>query len=205
MERERNGSAAFDVAKDGIRKAALLLSVLDAEAADALLARFEPEVARAIEAEAEAVGNVPAEDVDAIVAEFLTLSETAETPQTLQTPQTPQTPKTPKTAETREATNGTASEFDDALFDGRGDFDGAFQTLDAVEPERLARALSGARPTTVAVALSRLSARRRAAVVSLLPEEKRAAAFAALPALVRTTDAARRLEDALFNGALNDE
>ena len=120
MERERNGSAAFDVAKDGIRKAALLLSVLDAEAADALLARFEPEVARAIEAEAEAVGNVPAEDVDAIVAEFLTLSETAETPQTLQTPQTPQTPKTPKTAETREATNGTASEFDDALFDGRG-------------------------------------------------------------------------------------
>ena len=202
MERERNGSAAFDVAKDGIRKAALLLSVLDAEAADALLARFEPEVARAIEAEAEAVGNVPAEDVDAIVAEFLTLSETAETPQTSQTPQTPQTPKT---AETREATNGTASEFDDALFDGRGDFDGAFQTLDAVEPERLARALSGARPTTVAVALSRLSARRRAAVVSLLPEEKRAAAFAALPALVRTTDAARRLEDALFNGALNDE
>lgn len=196
MERERNGSAAFDVAKDGIRKAALLLSVLDAEAADALLARFEPEVARAIEAEAEAVGNVPAEDVDAIVAEFLTLSETAETPQT---------PQTPKTAETREATNGTASEFDDALFDGRGDFDGAFQTLDAVEPERLARALSGARPTTVAVALSRLSARRRATVVSLLPEEKRAAAFAALPALVRTTDAARRLEDALFNGALNDE
>ena len=193
MERERNGSAAFDVAKDGIRKAALLLSVLDAEAADALLARFEPEVARAIEAEAEAIGNVPAEDVDAIVAEFLTLSETAETPQT------------PKTAETREATNGTASEFDDALFDGRGDFDGAFQTLDAVEPERLARALSGARPTTVAVALSRLSARRRAAVVALLPEEKRAAAFAALPALVRTTDAARRLEDALFNGALNDE
>lgn len=196
MERERNGSAAFDVAKDGIRKAALLLSVLDAEAADALLARFEPEVARAIEAEAEAVGNVAPEDVDAIVAEFLTLSETAATPQTL---------KTPKTAETREATNGTASEFDDALFDGRGDFDGAFQTLDAVESERLARALSGARPTTVAVALSRLSARRRAAVVSLLPEEKRAAAFAALPALVRTTDAARRLEDALFNGALNDE
>lgn len=192
MERERNGSAAFDVAKDGIRKAALLLSVLDAEAADALLARFEPEVARAIEAEAEAVGNVPAEDVDAIVAEFLTLSETAETP---------------KTAETREATNGTtaANERDGAFFDDRGDFDGDFQTLDAVEPERLARALSGARATTVAVALSRLSSRRRAAVVALLPEEKRAAAGAALSALVRTTDAARRLEDALFNGALNDE
>ncbi len=196
MERERNGSAAFDVAKDGIRKAALLLSVLDAEAADALLARFEPDVARAIEAEAEAVGNVPAEDVDAIVAEFLTLNETAETL---------------KTAETRDATNGTTAERtainerDGAAFDDRGDFDGGFQALDAVEPERLARALSGARPTTVAVALSRLSARRRAAVVSLLPEEKRAAAFAALPALVRTTDAARRLEDALFNGALNDE
>lgn len=186
MERERNGSAAFDVAKDGIRKAALLLSVLDAEATDALLARFEPEVARAIEAEAEAVGNVAPEDVDAIVAEFLTLSETAET---------------------REATNGTtaANERDGAFFDDRGDFDGAFQTLDAVEPKRLARALSGARPTTVAVALSRLSSRRRAAVVALLPEEKRAAAGAALPALVRTTDAARRLEDALFNGALNDE
>jgi len=190
MERERNGSAAFGVAKDGIRKAALLLSVLDAKAADALLARFEPEVARAIEAEAKMIGSVAPEDVDAIVAEFLTLSETAET---------------------RGAANETTAEasatdgLDGALFDDRGDFDGAFQALDAVEPERLARTLNGARATTVAVALSRLSARRRAAVVAALPEEKRAAAFAALSALVRTTDAARRLEDALFNGALNDE
>ncbi len=188
MERERNGSAAFGVAKDGIRKAALLLSVLDAKAADALLARFEPEVARAIEAEAKTIGSVAPEDVDAIVAEFLTLSETAET---------------------REATNGTTAtvtnERNGALFIDRDDFDGAFQALDAVEPERLARTLNGARATTVAVALSRLSARRRAAVVAALPEEKRAAAFAALSALVRTTDAARRLEDALFNGALNDE
>lgn len=196
MERERNGSAAFGVAKDGIRKAALLLSVLDAEAADALLARFEPEVARAIETEAKTIGSVAPEDVDAIVAEFLTLNETAERS---------------KTAETREAANGTtagataSNERADAFFGDFDDFDGDFQALDAVEPERLARALSGARATTVAVALSRLSSRRRAAVVAALPEEKRAAAFAALSALVRTTDAARRLEDALFNGALNDE
>ena len=178
--RERNENAAFDVAKDGIRKAALLLSALDEEAADALLARFEPEVARAIEAEAKAVGSVAPEDVDAIVAEFLTLSASA--------------------AETT-----ATSEETDALGDDRGDFDGEIRALDAIEPERLARMLSGARATTVAVVFSRLSERRRSAVVALLPEEKRKAAFAAFSALVRTTDAARRLEDALFNGALNDE
>ena len=64
MERERNEKAASCAEKDGIRKAALFLSILDAEAADALLARFEPDVARAIEAEARRVGSVAPEDVD---------------------------------------------------------------------------------------------------------------------------------------------
>ncbi|MBQ9126495.1 MAG: hypothetical protein IJY15_01900, partial [Thermoguttaceae bacterium] len=80
-----------------------------------------------------------------------------------------------------------------------------FQPLDAIKPERLATLLSGASRTTIAVALARLSERRRAAVVALLPEEKARGAERASSALVRTTDAARRLEDALFNGALNDE
>jgi flagellar motor switch protein FliG len=83
--------------------------------------------------------------------------------------------------------------------------DGDFQPLDAIEPERLARVLSGASRTTVAIALARLSERRRSAVVALLPTEKAEGARRALAALERTTDAARRLEDALFNGALDDE
>ncbi|MBR4833773.1 MAG: hypothetical protein IKU86_05480, partial [Thermoguttaceae bacterium] len=71
MKRGRND----DAERDGIRKAALFLSILDEKAAENLLARFEPDVARAIEEEAKTVGTVAPDDVDAIVAEFLALSE----------------------------------------------------------------------------------------------------------------------------------
>lgn len=188
MERERSKKRASDSEKDGIRKAALFLSILDAEAADALLARFEPEVARAVEEEARRIGSVAPEDVDAIVAEFLALSEPEETPR--------------KTEKENERTRPTA---ENAFSGGRTDGDGDFRALDAIEPARLARLLSGASRTTIAVALARLSERRRSAVVALLPTEKAEGARRALDALVRTTDAARRLEDALFNGALDDE
>lgn len=192
MERERNEKRASGAGQDGIRKAALFLSILDAEAADALLARFEPEVARAVEEEARRVGSVAPEDVDAIVAEFLALSEPE---------------KTPRGAEKKnERTRPEGREERNALFGVRtNEDDGAFRALDAIEPARLARLLSGASRTTIAVALARLSERRRSAVVALLPTEKAEGARRALDALVRTTDAARRLEDALFNGALDDE
>lgn len=194
MERERNKRTASGAEKAGIRKAALFLSILDAKAADALLARFEPEVARAIEEEARRIGAVAPEDVDAIVAEFLALSEPEEPPR-----------------ETKERNERARLKEENAFFGDRAsegggdDGEGDFRALDAIEPKRLARLLSGASRTTIAVALSRLSERRRAAVVALLPTEKAEGARRALAALVRTTEAARRLEDALFNGALDDE
>ena len=192
MERERNGKAASVAEQDGIRKAALFLSILDAEAADALLARFEPEVARAVEEEARRVGSVAPEDVDAIVAEFLALSEPEETASDAE--------------KKNERTRPEDEEERNALFGGRSDEDGGdFRALDAIEPARLARLLSGASRASIAVALARLSERRRSAVVALLPTEKAEGARRLLTALVRTTDAARRLEDALFNGALDDE
>ncbi len=192
MERERNEKRASGAERDGIRKAALFLSILDAEAAVALLARFEPEVARAVEEEARRVGSVAPEDVDAIVAEFLALSEPEETP---------------REAEKKgERTRPEDEEGRNAFFGARTEEnDGAFRALDAIEPARLARLLSGASRTTVAVALARLSERRRSAVVALLPTEKAEGARRVSTALVRTTDAARRLGDALFNGALDDE
>jgi flagellar motor switch protein FliG len=189
MERERNGKSANDAEKDGIRKAALFLSILDAKEADALLARFEPEVARAVEEEARRIGSVPPEDVDAIVAEFLTLSEPEETP------------REPKGKDERARAKKGSASFDDRANGYRDEL----RPLDAIKPERLATLLSGASRTTIAVALARLSERRRSAVVALLPTEKAEGARRALAALVRTTDAARRLEDALFNGALDDE
>lgn len=208
MKRERSGKATSDADKDGIRKAALFLSILDPASADALLARFEPDVARAIEEEARRGGSVAPEDVDAIVAEFLALSEPEETTRKPEKPK-----KTEKSEESikTEAASGRReaprTEEQSAFFDERtnGDDGGEFQPLDAIEPERLARMLSGASRTTIAVALARLSERRRSAVVALLPTEKADGARRALAALVRTTDAARRLEDAIFNGALDDE
>ncbi|MBP3558436.1 MAG: hypothetical protein J6K20_12165 [Thermoguttaceae bacterium] len=189
MERERNKKAASDAEQGGIRKAALFLSILDAKAADALLARFEPEVARAVEEEARRIGSVAPEDVDAIVAEFLALSEPEETPRGAE-----------------KANDGARPKKERALDDARTTDDGDEpRELDAIEPERLARLLSGASRTTIAVALTRLSERRRSAVVALLPTEKAEGARRVLAALVRTTDAARRLEDALFNGACGDE
>ncbi|MBQ7110920.1 MAG: hypothetical protein IJO06_06840 [Thermoguttaceae bacterium] len=237
MERERNERAANGAEKDGIRKAALFLSILDAEAAEALLARFEPNVARAVEAEARRVGSVAPEDVDAIVAEFLALSEPEETPREPKDPEKPESLGEPESwekpegwvkseglggleswgkpgkseeADGAEAANGrkdrARTEERNAFFDGRtGDDGGELQPLDAIEPKRLARLLSGASRTTIAVALARLSERRRSAVVALLPTEKARGAERASSALVRTTDAARRLEEALFNGALDDE
>lgn len=243
MERERKRTTANDVEKDGIRKAALFLSILDAEAADALLARFEPDVARAVEAEARRVGSVAPEDVDAIVAEFLALNEPGETPggfgesgassETQKARETAKPEKgekpegAPEAASERErnegtrrrgersASSGVGTDGDDGDDGNGGDWsgdgsddgsdDGDFSPLDAVEPERLARILSDAAATTVAVALARLSERRRSAVVALLPAEKTRSARRALAAFARTTDAARRLEDALFNGALDDE
>ncbi len=210
-----------DAERDGIRKAALFLSILDEKATETLLARFEPDVARAIEEEAKTVGSVAADDVDAIVAEFLALSETADEPnagenferaawasrekkEKGENEEKEEKESGERTAEKKEAALGL-----DAFWSGGGASDvvDEFQALDAIEPARLARTLSGARASTVAVAvaLSRLSARRRAALVSLLPTETVEAAEAALGTLVRTTDAARRLEDALFNGALDDE
>ncbi len=196
MERERKGKATNEAEKDGIRKAALFLSILDAEAADALLARFEPNVARAIEAEARRVENVASEDVDAIVAEFLALSE----------PEEPNARNGQNGQKERSAQNNEErAKEENAFFNVRTNAGDDFQPLDAIETERLARILSGAGRTTVAIALTRLSERRRAAVVALLPPEKAEGARRALSALVRTTDAVRRLEDALFNGALDDE
>ena len=204
MERERNGKRTNDAEKDGIRKAALFLSILDEKAAEALLARFEPEIARAIEAEARRVGVVAPEDVDAIVVEFLALSEPEEKKETERNGR--DEPKRRDEQNKRnEPKERTRTEARNAFFDGRTIDDGELKPLDAVEPERLARLLSGASRTTIAVALARLSERRRAAVVALLPEEKARGAERASSALVRTTDAARRLEDALFNGALDDE
>ncbi|MBQ9798822.1 MAG: hypothetical protein IJO40_02645 [Thermoguttaceae bacterium] len=204
MKRERSGKATSDADKDGIRKAALFLSILDPASADALLTRFEPDVARAIEEEARRVGSVAPEDVDAIVAEFLALSEPEETTHKPEKPEkTEESAKTEAASGRREAPR---TEEQNAFFDERTNDDGGeFQPLDAIEPERLARILSGASRTTIAVALARLSERRRSAVVALLPTEKADGARRALAALVRTTDAARRLEDAIFNGALDDE
>ncbi|MBP3530997.1 MAG: hypothetical protein J6K25_07425 [Thermoguttaceae bacterium] len=182
MERERNKRGKSGAEKDGIRKAALFLSILDAKAADALLERFEPDVAREVEEEARRIGSVAPEDVDAIVAEFLALSEP------------------------EEKDEGTRPKKRSALVDEQANEKrDEFQPLDAIKPERLATLLSGASRTTIAVALARLSERRRSAVVALLPTEKAEGARRVLAALVRTTDAARRLEDALFNGACGDE
>lgn len=255
MKRERNGEE-----RDGIRKAALFLSILDEKAAEALLARFEPDVARAIEEEAKTVGSVAPDDVDAIVAEFLALSEADdETSAAEREPALERKPdvsaatrtvdwkKTAATSDERGAGLGKNVEKKDGVeeieknekaekrevfgsagntenngrterleaaggrersgFDALGNVGGVGESraLDAIEPARLARTLSGARTATVAIALARLSARRRSALISLLPEETVAAAEAVERTLVRTTDAARRLEDALFNGALDDE
>lgn len=225
MERERNGKGTKDAEKDGIRKAALFLSILDEKAADELLSRFEPDVARAIEAEARQVGIVAPEDVDAIVVEFLALSEPEETslepakarktkglekPIKAEKPGEPgESAKLKKTEETKGASEREEQarpEVGNAFFDLRTNAAvDELQPLDAIASERLARLLSGASRTTIAVALSRLSERRRAAVVALLPAEKAEGARRASTALVRRTDAARRLEDALFNGALDDE
>lgn len=219
MERERNKKGTNDAEKDGIRKAALFLSILDEEAAEALLARFEPEVARAIEAEARRVGIVAPEDVDAIVVEFLALSESEKTPLEPKISERPENPgklgkpvkaekvrKAEKSERSSEGGEQARPEVGNAFFDLRTNAAvDELRPLDAIAPERLARLLSGASRTTIAVALSRLSERRRAAVVALLPAEKAEGARRALAALVRTTDAARRLEDALFNGALDDE
>lgn len=230
MERERNGKRTNDAEKDGIRKAALFLSILDEKAAEALLARFEPEIARAIEAEARRVGVVAPEDVDAIVVEFLALSEPEETSRKPARPEKAgnkeKTEKSERAAETarsaaweksvipekwgkRERSSGqdepARPNERNAFFDVQTNVGDELQPLDAIAPERLAQALSGAARTTIAIALARLSERRRAAVVALLPAEKAEGARRALSALVRTTDAARRLEGALFNGALGDE
>ncbi len=221
MERERNGRGTKDAEKDGIRKAALFLSILDEQAAEALLARFEPEVARAIEAEARQIGIVAPEAVDAIVVEFLALSEPEKTSRepektrkpekTVRRKEPEKAEKTVKSAKLRESEGASGRDeqarpkVGNAFFDLRTDAVDELQPLDAISPERLAQLLSGASRTTIAVALSRLSERRRAAVVALLPAEKAEGARRALAALVRTTDAARRLEDALFNGALDDE
>ncbi len=254
MKRERNGEE-----RDGIRKAALFLSILDEKAAEALLARFEPDVARAIEEEAKTVGSVAPDDVDAIVAEFLALSEADE--ETSAAEREPALERKPdvsaatRTVDWKKAAasdergaglgknvekkdgveeiekneknekkeifgsaenaenNGRTERLETAGGRERSGFDalgnvggvGESRALDAIEPARLARTLSGARTATVAIALARLSARRRSALVALLPEETVAAAEAVERTLVRTTDAARRLEDALFNGALDDE
>lgn len=258
MKRERNGEE-----RDGIRKAALFLSILDEKAAEALLARFEPDVARAIEEEAKTVGSVAPDDVDAIVAEFLALSEADdETSAAEREPALERKPdvsaatrtvdwkKTAAASDERGAGLGKNVEKKDGVeeieknektekrgifgsagnaenaenngrterletaggrersgFDALGNVGGVGESraLDAIEPARLARTLSGARTATVAIALARLSARRRSALIALLPEETVAAAEAVERTLVRTTDAARRLEDALFNGALDDE
>lgn len=249
MKRERNGEE-----RDGIRKAALFLSILDEKAAEALLARFEPDVARAIEEEAKTVGSVAPDDVDAIVAEFLALSEADdETSAAEREPafeRKPDVSAATRTVDWKKTTaasdergvglgknvekkdgveknekaekreffgsagnaenNGRTERLETAAGRERSGFDalgnvGESRALDAIEPARLARTLSGARTATVAIALARLSARRRSALVALLPEETVAAAEAVGRTLVRTTDAAWRLEDALFNGALDDE
>lgn len=218
MERERNGKSANDAEKDGIRKAALFLSILDAKAADALLARFEPDVARAIEAEARRIGNVAPEAVDAIVAEFLALSEPEAAPsatekQNAQSTQSTQKARVEANGQSGRNAQGGQGGRDGrprptekkASFDVRTEDGDVWRPLDAIAPERLARMLSGASRTTVAIAASRLSERRRSAVVALLPTEKADGARRVLAALERTTDAARRLEDALFNGAVDDE
>ncbi len=219
---ERKGVAEpFDWAdaEGGIRKTAIFLSILDEKIAGEMLARLEPEIARAVGAELKRVGELSAAEVESVVSEFLALNgeNCGESGAKAEISQ--------NRSDFNAIFDAANGESDDEVWndwrrnagigkkngkDGCGELRGTgdlpasdddFQALDAFEPETLAEILRDESAGAIAVVASRLSAERRVETLKLLPLEAADDATRLATALERRTETAQFLEDAVFHRA----
>lgn len=133
---------------DSIRKAAILVSLLDSRSADALLEPMEPEVADQVRMAVMNLDSVSAAEEEQVLGEFFGRGE-GDAADGVQLELSLQPANTPT-----ESTVGTAS---------------PFSFLSAVNPSMLADVLSRELPQTVAVVVSHLPAEQAGQVLERLP------------------------------------
>lgn len=144
-----------------IRKAAVLVLALDERTADALLDQMPAETAQRVRAAVMELGDVPAAEQEAVLAEFLR-------------GQAPQRPASNPTADVElqlssageEAASMSAPQSAPIASGGRFDF------LRYVPSRAISRALDGEHEQTIALVISRLDADLAAQVLEQLPPEQ---------------------------------
>jgi len=171
-----------------LRKAAILISALDDRTADALLDQIGPQDAAKVRSALVAAGDIPADEQEAVLAEFLqTKGGAAADDVALEID-----PARPESAP-QHAAGPTHAESTAA---------GPLAFLCEVAPQALARVLRTEQPQAVAVVVSSLSAELAAELLERLPQELATDALERLawldePAAEALADLARTLRQQL--------